>query len=73
MSAEPLAKPDSDVVEDEAADILAEFGGDALAAIRALLHDREVLLADAEQAVSRGFLKGKFSEGARRPVVDDEV
>jgi hypothetical protein len=73
MSAEPLAKPESDVVEDEAAEILAEFNGDALAAIRALLHDRDVLLADAEQAVPRGFLKGKFSEGARRQVVDDEV
>jgi hypothetical protein len=73
MSAEPLAKPESDVVEDEAAEILAEFNGGALAAIRALLHDRDLLIADAEQAVSRGFLKGKFSEGARRQVVDDEV
>ena len=73
MFAEPLSNPVSDAVEDEAADILAEFKGDALAAIRALLHDRGVLLADAEQAVSRGFLKGKFSEGARRQVVDDEV
>lgn len=75
-----MAQPDpSPVVIDEAArqaevdEVLGEFGGDARAAIRALLDDQATLVADAEEAVSRGFLRGRFSEGARRPVVEDEV
>lgn len=69
----------SPVIVDEAArkaqvdEVLAEFGGDAHKAIRALLDDQATLVADAEEAVSRGFLRGRFSEGARRPVVDDAV
>jgi hypothetical protein len=42
------------------------------AAIAALLYVMAVLLADAEQATWRGFLCSKFSEGARRLVVEDE-
>ncbi len=75
-----MAHPDpSPVVVDEAVcqaevdQVLAEFGGDARAAIRALLDDLATLVDDAEEAVSRGFLRGRFSEGARRPVVEDEV
>jgi len=74
--AEPHPSP---VTVDDAArkaevdEVLAEFDGDARAAIRALLDDQLTLVADAEEAVSRGFLRGKFSEGARRPAVDDEV
>jgi hypothetical protein len=74
-----MARPDpSPVVIDEAArqtevdEVLAEFGGDARAAIGALLDDLATLVADAEEAVSRGFLRGRFSEGARRPAVDDD-
>jgi hypothetical protein len=69
MSAPPLEEPDSEIAGSEVDAILAEFGGDARAAIAALMHDTRVLLADAEQATSRGFLRGKFSEGL---VVDDE-
>jgi predicted HD phosphohydrolase len=72
MSAPPPEKSDSKFAGSEVDAVLAEFGGDAHAAIAALLHDMRVLLADAEQATSRGFLRGKFSEGARRLVVDDE-
>ncbi len=74
--AQPIPSP---VIIDEASrqvevdEVLAEFGGDARAAIRALLDDQATLVADAEEAVSRGFLRGRFSEGARRPVVEDEV
>lgn len=45
--------------------VLAEFDGDARAAIGALLHNRDELLRDADRAASLGFLGGRFSEGAR--------
>lgn len=73
---EPAASenpPDEAAREAEVDDVLAEFGGDARAAVRALLDDQATLIADAQEAVSRGFLRGKFSEGARRPPVDDEL
>jgi hypothetical protein len=59
---QPSAHP---VVDGKIDSILAEFGGDARAAIGALLHNREELLRDADRAASLGFLRGKFSEGAR--------
>jgi hypothetical protein len=37
-----------------------------------VLQDFYALLADADRAVSRGFLRGYFSQGARRVVSDDE-
>jgi hypothetical protein len=39
--------------------LLEEFGGNARAAIRALLHDVEVLAADYDRSVSRGYVRGK--------------
>lgn len=39
--------------------VLTEFGGDARAAIAALLHDLEVLALDAEACASRGYVRGK--------------
>ena len=39
--------------------VLAEFGGDARAAIAALLHDLEALALDAEACASRGYVRGK--------------
>lgn len=45
--------------------VLAEFHGDARAAIEPLLHNRDELLWDADRAASLGFLRGRFSEGAR--------
>lgn len=45
-------------------DLLEEHGSET-AALRALAHDFIVLLADADRSVSRGFLRGLFSQGAR--------
>lgn len=42
------------------------------AALWALAHDYVVLLADADRSVSRGYLRGLFSEGARPIPSDDE-
>lgn len=44
---------------------LVEEQGSETAALRALAHDFIVLLADADRSVSRGFLRGLFSQGAR--------
>ncbi|WP_236846357.1 MULTISPECIES: hypothetical protein [unclassified Bosea (in: a-proteobacteria)] len=52
-------------------EVLAEFKGDARAAIAALLEDRDALLHQADSATSHGFLRGRFSEGARRPINEE--
>lgn len=44
---------------------LLEEHGTETAALRALAHDFIVLLADADRSVSRGYLRGLFSQGAR--------
>lgn len=44
---------------------LLEEHGSKAGALRALAHDFIVLLADADRSVSRGFLRGVFSQGAR--------
>jgi hypothetical protein len=70
---EPKSEPESadlDDIECEIADLVAEHGSEH-AALRAVLHDMDVLMADADRSVSRGYLRGKFSEGAR-PVRGDE-
>lgn len=54
------------------ATLLEEHGSES-AALRALAHDFLVLLADADRASSRGFLRGLFSEGARPARGDDET
>ena len=51
-------------------DLLEEHGTEG-AALRALAHDFLVLMADADRSVSRGYLRGLFSQGAR-PVRDPE-
>lgn len=51
--------------------ILLEEHGSEAAALRALAHDFLVLLDDADRSVSRGFLRGLFSEGARPLPSDD--
>lgn len=63
------AEPDD--IEWEIAGLVAEHGSER-AALRAVLHDLDVLLADADKTVSRGFLRGMFSEGARRQDDGDE-
>lgn len=45
--------------------MLMEENGSEMAALRALAHDFIVLLADADRSVSRGYLRGIFSQGAR--------
>lgn len=46
--------------------VLAEFGGDAREAIRALLHDLAALAADFEANVSHGFVRGDVPALVRR-------
>jgi len=72
MSPQLARSPLPPVDDDEVDEVLAEFNGDWREAIRALLHDQAALVVDAEQAVSHGYIQGKFSEGARRLAADDE-
>lgn len=39
--------------------VLQEFAGDWRAAIRALLHDIDVLARDYDAGISRGFVRGR--------------
>lgn len=67
MSAKPAEiEDDRDAIEWELIELVEEHGSERQA-LRALLHDFHALLADADKAVSRGFLRGVFSEGARAP------
>jgi hypothetical protein len=52
-------------------ELMDEHGSEA-AALRALAHGFLVLLADADRCVSRGYLRGLFSQGAR-PVRGDDA
>ncbi|PSC04291.1 hypothetical protein SLNSH_14990 [Alsobacter soli] len=45
--------------EEEVDAVLAEFGGDARAAIRALLADLATLAEDREASVSNGYVRGR--------------
>ena len=54
------------VTEAEVDAVLAEFGGDARAAIRALLHDLAVLASDYEASVSRGYVRGERAKTRKR-------
>ncbi len=47
----PLSEPEA---------VLAEFKGDALAAIAALLHDMDVLARDAAESTSFGYVRGRL-------------
>jgi hypothetical protein len=60
MSADQKPPP-SPSIEQEVDDLLAEFNGDARAAIAALLHDLSALALalDAEATTSRGFVRGR--------------
>lgn len=58
-------------IECEIDDLISEQGSER-AAIRALLHDMTVLLADADRSASCGYLRGLFSTGARPKAPDDE-
>lgn len=50
----------SEATDEEIDAVLAEFGGDARQAIRALLHDLTRLAIDAEASVSRGYVRGRL-------------
>lgn len=71
MSALPKSDSPATVVDGQIDAILAEFDGDARAAIGALIINREELLRDADRSASVGFLRGRFSEGAR-PIRDQQ-
>ena len=72
MSAERQEDTDpATEIECEIDDLIAEHGS-ARAAIRALLHDLTVLMVDADRSVSRGYLRGLFSHGARPMAADEE-
>ncbi len=71
--AEPAEiEDDRDAIDWELIELVEEHGSERQA-LRALLHDFHALLADADKAVSRGFLRGVFSEGARAPRGDDDA
>lgn len=69
MNAVPKDEPAPNLHEVSDAEIDAviyEAKGDPREAIRMLLQDLTTMALDADAAVSRGFLRGWFSEGARR-------
>ncbi len=65
MSKDPPADEQEFPTERDVDDVLEEFGGDARAAIRALLHDLHLLAADYERSVSQGFVRGTAAMKAR--------
>lgn len=74
MSAQPAEQPAEDSSLDAevtgmVADLVEDHGSE-MAALRALAHDFIVLMADADRSVSRGYLRGLFSQGFR-PIPDD--
>ena len=75
MSAQPVDQKVEDTTLDAEitgiVSMLLEEHGSESAALRALAHDFIVLLADADRSVSRGYLRGLFSQGAR-PIRDQE-
>ncbi len=60
MSAETERKEIVDATDEEIDAIVAEFGGDPRAAIRALVHDLTQIALDSEDAVSRGYVRGNL-------------
>lgn len=62
----PLTRAIGAATDAEVSAVIAEFGGDPREAIRALLHDLEVLAADAEAVVSRGYVRGRFRHLVKR-------
>lgn len=58
MTDNPPEEDPSFPTDEDVDAVLAEFGGDARATIRALLHDVAILAEDYEATVSRGFVRG---------------
>lgn len=61
----PRHAPAPTLMERQIDSVLAEFHGDARSAIRALLHNRDELLKDADRVASLSLLRRRNSEGAR--------
>lgn len=75
MNAVPKDEPAPNLHEVSDAEIDAviyEAMGDPREAIRMLLQDLTTMALDADAAASRGFLRGWFSEGARRRQDEDD-
>lgn len=53
--------------------VILEARDDLREAIRMLLQDLSTMVLDADAGASRGFLRGRFSEGARRRPDESEV
>ena len=74
MSVQPAHEPSNDplaVAEEDIDAVLYEAKGDAREAIRMLLRDLAVMAIDGDAATSRGFIRGKFSAGARRTPIKE--
>lgn len=61
----PEQAPTPTLMERQIGSVLAEFDGNARTAIGASRHNRDELLKDASRAALLGFLRGRFSDGAR--------
>ena len=61
------AEPEPSRANSEVDALLAEFDGDARAAIAALLHDLNVLAADRASNVSLGYVRGRGLLRRSRP------
>ena len=62
-----------EATDEEIDAIIAEFGGDARLAIRALLHDLTQIALDCEAAVSRGYVRGNLLPFSLREATDAEA
>jgi hypothetical protein len=56
-----MSVPETYPEEADVEAVIEEFGGDARAALRAVLHDLAVLAADYESCVSKGFVRGRLA------------
>lgn len=69
--AQPVQAATQHPLESRIDEALADFAGDARATIAALLLNRDEILRDADKAASVGYLRGRFSQGARAPIHDE--
>lgn len=70
-SAQPAQAAAPNPLESRIDAALADFQGDPRATIGALLLNRDEILRDADKAAAVGYLRGRFSMGARAPIPDD--
>ncbi|RYE32386.1 MAG: hypothetical protein EOP23_12485 [Hyphomicrobiales bacterium] len=70
-SAKPLQAAAPNPLDFQIDAVLADFKGDTRATIGALLLNQDHILRDANTAASVGYLRRRFSRGARAPMRDD--